>query len=243
MSRRIIIGMAAYNERHRIEPVIEELRCYQDAYDYDVVVGDDGSTDGTYELLKKKSDDYGWGIIRKDRNMGVGSMIRSLIYYGRNNQYEVFMIVSANGKTDIENLPRLFTPVLSGEYDYVKGSRYMKGGKMVNMPRFRLFAIPVFSAFVSVMMRKHLTDVTYLVNASKLSIYNDPDINLGQEWLERYGMEYYILYYVLRKYRIKEVPMTVRYPSDGQGYTKIKPITGWWDMIKPWLLLILRIRR
>ena len=243
MNRRLLIGISAYNEMHRIKPVIKELRDNQDRFNCDVVVGDDGSTDGTREYLKKVSEDYGWGLIVSETNNGIGAMIRSFIQYGKSHGYEVLIIISANGKTDIDHLHRMFEPVLNGEYDYVKGSRYLKRGSTENMPLFRFAAIPLFSVFVSLLMGKRVTDVSFLVNASRLSIYDDTDINLEQEWLDTYGLEYYILYYVMKKYRMKEVPMKVRYPDDKLSYSKIKPITGWWDMIRPWIVLRLGIRR
>ena len=155
----------------------------------------------------------------------------------------MLIIISANGKTDIDSLPILYEPVMRGEYDYVKGSRYMKGGHQENMPLFRFAAIPIFSAFVSLLMLKRVTDVSFLVNASSLKIYDDPDIVLNQEWLDTYGLEYYILYYVMKKYKMKEVPMTIKYPSDKLSYSKIKPFSGWWEMIRPWLLLRLGVKK
>lgn len=240
---KLLIGMSAYNEIHRIGPVIEELRQNENACGYGVVVGDDGSSDGTKEYLGQKADEYGWGFINQIKNRGIGAMIRAIIAYGRENGYEALVIISANGKTDINSLHKLYDPVLSGDYDYVKGSRYMKGGKHENMPFFRLAAIPMYSAFVSLLMGKGITDATFTVNASRLSIYGDPDMNLEQEWLERYGLEYYIMFYAIKKYRVKEVPMNVRYPDDKLSYSKIKPFFGWWDMIRPWIMLKLGIKK
>ncbi len=243
MGRKLLIGISAYNEMHRIKPVVEELRQNQERFKCDIVAGDDGSTDGTEEYLREITQTYDWGMISHESNKGIGAMIRDFISYGMNNGYEVFIIVSANGKTDIKNLPRLFLPVLEGEYDYVKGSRYIMRGLAHNMPAFRFIAIPIFSAFVSLLMGKRVTDVSYLVNASRLSIYEDPDINLEQDWLDTYGLEYYILYYVMKKYRMKEVPMEIRYPDDKLSYSKIKPFTGWWLMIRPWIALRLGVKK
>ena len=241
---KLLIGMSAYNEMHRIRPVVEKLKEKQVEFDCGIVVGDDGSSDGTSEYLRSVSEENGWGMIQHEHNMGIGAMIRDIIAYGKANHYDVVTIISANGKTDIDALPKLFEPVMSGEYDYVKGSRYMKGGKTENMPLFRLMAIPVFSAMVSVLMLRRITDASFLVNASSLRIYDDPDINLNQDWLDTYGLEYYILFYVMKKkYRMKEVPMTIYYPADKVNYSKIKPFSGWWLMIRPWLLLRFGIRK
>lgn len=243
-SMKLLIGMSAYNEMHRVRPVIDKLREKQPLFGCDVVLGDDGSTDGTYEFLCEVARDYGWGLIHHENNQGVGAMIRDIITYGKEKGYDVVVGISANGKTDIDALPKLFKPVMNGEYDYVKGSRYLKGGKTENMPLFRLIAIPIFSTMVTIMMFHRISDVSFLVNASRLSIYDDPDINLNQAWLDTYGLEYYILYYVIKKkYRMKEVPMTIHYPEDRMNYSKIKPFSGWWLMVRPWFLLRFGIKK
>ena len=44
-------------------------------------------------------------------------------------------------------------------------------------------------------------------------------------------------------YRVKEVPVTKIYPTHELGYTKMKPITGWWSILRPLFLLGLHIKR
>ncbi len=243
-SDKLLVGVCAYNEIHRIAPVIEKLINNQKENGYGIVFGDDGSTDGTGEYLKSIAEQNGFGHIRHEQNSGVGTMIRDIIQYGKENGYNVLTLMSANGKTDPEDLKTMYLPVLSEEYDYVKGNRFMKGGARENMPLFRVISIPLFSAFVSVLMGHRLTDVTCLINASNLKIYDDPDINLYQDWLDTYGLEYYILFYVLKKkYRMKEVPVTIHYPADHKNYSKIKPGSGWWQMIRPWILLRAGIKK
>ncbi len=237
-NEKLLVGVVAFNEMHRIGPVTEKLLKDQKQNRYGIVFGDDGSTDGTGEYLKAIAEKETFGYIRHDKNTGVGSMIRDIIQYGKERGYSVLTIMSANGKTDPEDLKTMYLPVLAEEFDYVKGSRFMKGGARENMPLFRIISIPLFSAFVSALMGRWVSDVTCLINASNLKIYDDPDINLNQDWLDTYGLEYYILFYVLnKKYRMKEVPVTIHYPADHKNYSKIKAGSGWWQMIRPWILL------
>ena len=78
----------------------------------------------------------------------------------------------------------------------------------------------------------------------KLNIFKDYNINIKQDWLNKYELEYYVLYYVLKKnLKFKEVPIKAAYPKVKKNYTKIKPFSGWWSMIRPWVLLKFGIRK
>ena len=94
-------------------------------------------------------------------------------------------------------------------------------------------------------MFRKISDVTCLVNALNLKIFNDKSFNIYQSWLDKYELEYYILYYVLKnKYRFKEAPISTKYPKNKkESYSKIKPFSGWWSMIRPWILLKFRIKK
>ena len=78
----------------------------------------------------------------------------------------------------------------------------------------------------------------------RLSLFADPRIDIDQEWLDRYELEPYVFFKAIRLgYRVTEVPVTKIYPDKWLGYTKMKPITGWWSILRPVLLLGLGIRK
>jgi dolichol-phosphate mannosyltransferase len=70
-------------------------------------------------------------------------------------------------------------------------------------------------------------------------------MNIWQDWLKTYEYEYYVHFYAYRLgYRVTEVPVTKRYPSDPrQAYTKIKPFSGWWKMLRPLVFLALGLKK
>jgi dolichol-phosphate mannosyltransferase len=96
----------------------------------------------------------------------------------------------------------------------------------------------------SLVTRTRITDSTNGFRAFRLSIFDDPRINLNQPWLDRYELEPYVFFKVLTLgYKVKEVAVTKIYPEHRLGYTKMKPITGWWSILRPILLLGLRLRK
>ena len=241
---RLLVGVCVYNEEQKIEKVLKLLSEIQPIEAFDVIIGNDGSTDGSLQICKKYAKKYKWEIINHKKNNGIGSMIRDFIDYGIKNNYDVFTTIPGNGKILPNEIKLMYDPVLNNEYDYVKGSRYIEGGSCNNLPIFRKIMIPIFSFIVTIFMKKKVTDVTCLVNALRLDIFKDKRIDIHQSWLDKYELEYYVLYYVLkRKYRFKEVPLDIIYPKNKKNYTKIKPFSGWWSMIKPWVLLTLHIKK
>ncbi len=241
---KILVGVCAYNEASKIKKVLKRLVEVQKIEKFDVLIVDDGSSDGTCEICEKYAQNNKWAIIKHSVNRGIGRSLKDIAVYAQNNKYDIITSMSANGKTAPEQLKRMYEPVLNDGYDYVKGSRRLKGGESQNLPTFRKIAIPIFSFFVSALMFRKVSDVTCLINAMRVDVLDDPDININQDWLDKYEYEYYILYYVLKKKKkFKEVPMSINYPIEKKNYSKIKPFSGWWSMIRPWIFLRFHIKR
>jgi len=140
----------------------------------------------------------------------------------------------------------VYGPVDRGVADYVQGSRFLDGDFSPGLPLFRRLMIPAFSIFASILIGKRFTDITCGLRCYTFNLVKDPEINLNQKWLDRYELEYYLHFKAVRtkRYRIIEVPATMKYDQLKQGRTsKIQPILGWWSMIRPFLILALKIRK
>ena len=156
----------------------------------------------------------------------------------------VMVIMAGNGKMLPEEIPRLLKPIESGQADYVQGSRYMSGGESKNLPAFRNIAIKLFTVITNIALGFNGTDITCGFRAYKTTIFDNPRLNIDQDWLGRYEMEYYIHYLTIKSgYKVTEVAVSMVYPSEKKNYSKIKPFTGWWSMIRPWVYLILRVKK
>jgi dolichol-phosphate mannosyltransferase len=234
---RFIAVVFCYNEGGKIKRVLAR---FPETRDYDVLLVDDGSTDESVEIIRKS----GFPFIRHDKNLGVGAGLRSAISYARSHGYDALIIMAGNGKMAPEEVPRLIEPIRDGGYDYVQGSRYLEGGSSDNLPFKRAALIKIFTWIVNLFMGSHGTDVTCGFRAYRLDIIERSGMKIDQPWLGRYEMEYYIHYYVLkRNLRVIEVPVGMTYPSEGKNYSKIKAGSGWWSMVRPWVLLILHLKK
>jgi dolichol-phosphate mannosyltransferase len=201
---------------------------------------DDGSTDGGADLLRAR----GIEPLVNERRSGIGACLRRVVHEGRRRGYDVMVVMAGNNKDDPAEIPRLLAPILAGEADYVQGSRFLEGGASPHLPPFRRVAIRLLSMMFRLFSRRPSTDLTNGFRAYRLSLFDDPRIKIDQDWLDDYEFEYYVHWkaYTLG-YRVVEVPVTKSYPSEkGVEYSKVKPFTGWWRMLRPFVLLFLRIK-
>ena len=234
---KILVAVLTFNEGDKLKKLVQR---FPDNFNYALLFVDDGSSDGTYDFIKSTNHN----VIRHEQNMGVGEGIKTAVAYGRQNNYDIIVIMAGNGKMLPDEIERLVTPIINNDADYIQGSRYLEGGQSPNLPAFRNFGIKAFTAIVNLILGFKGTDITCGFRAYRLNIFDNPQINIDQKWLGKYEMEYYIHYQVAQKgYKIKEVPVSMVYPEDGRNYSKIKPLIGWWSMIKPWIYLTLKIKK
>jgi dolichol-phosphate mannosyltransferase len=154
-------------------------------------------------------------------------------------------VLAGNNTDDPAEIPRLLEPILEDRADYVQGSRFLEHGSSPHLPLFRRVAIRMLSLIFRLYSGRACTDLTNGFRAYRLRLFDDPRIDIEQDWLDDYEYEYYVHWkaYTLG-YRVTEVPVTKTYPGvKGVEYSKIKPITGWWRMLRPFILLALRIKR
>ncbi|NIN00134.1 MAG: glycosyltransferase [candidate division Zixibacteria bacterium] len=233
---KTLVIIPVYNEENGIKTVLEKFKQVQMDK---VLVVNDGSTDATAEVLKS----FNVENIHHRQKQGVGSCIRDGIDYARKNSFPLVAVMAGNGKDDPKQIPRLLKPIFEEDYDYIQGSRYLEGGEAGNLPFARRFAIRAFTFLWSVLLRRKLSDVTNGFRAYKVSLFDDPKINIWQNWLSTYELEYYIHFWVLKlKYKFGEVPVSKIYPSK-KKYSKIRPFLDWWPIVKPLFYLLLRIRK
>lgn len=241
---KVLVCPIAFNENVKLESVIKRfLRC--DSYGkVDYLVMDDCSTDGTTEVIQSYAD-QGVRTIRQDRQSGVGAAIRTAIKYAREQGYDCLAIMAGNDKDNPEELPRIIDPILKEEYDFIQGSRYLgANGIGGDMPFYRKLATRMHPILMSIITGTKVTDSTNGFRAFRLSIFDDTRINIDQAWLDKYELEPYLLFKAIKLgYKFKEAPVTKIYPAKKLGYTKMKPITGWWSILRPLIFLGLGIKK
>jgi dolichol-phosphate mannosyltransferase len=235
---KILTAAFAYNEGEKIRRTL--VRHPQER-PYDLLVMDDGSTDGSLDNLPANN----LLVLRNPSNQGIGSAMKRVFDYALAQNYDVLVVQAGNDKDDPQEIPRLLEPILAGEADFVQGSRFLPGGGFGNTPVYRVVATRyVHPLLFSVSVGKRVTETTNGFRAFRTAILRDANICWRQQWLDKYELEPYLLFQVIRRgYRHREVPVTKIYPPHAQGYTKMRPITGWWSILRPIFLLGLGLKK
>ncbi len=237
---RYLVGICALDEGDKIR---RTLRKFSDFGRYDVLVIDDGSTDGSLRDLPPEIADE-VTVVTNPAPRGAGYGTRQIIDFAKERGYEAVLFVSGNDKDDPDDVPRLLGAVEEG-WDFVQGSRYLPGGASGNMPFYRRIATRwLHPRLFSLIARRRITDSTNGFRAVRTTVFCDPRIDLDQAWLDAYELEPYLFYKAIRLgYRVTEVPVRKIYPSREEGYTKMKPFSGWWSILRPLVYLGLGIKK
>lgn len=236
--KKILCIAPCYNELHKIDRVVE--RVLATGIVDEMLVVDDGSTDGSPDRAKS----LGARVIALGKTIGVGAAIRRGIEHARQNGFDIVVVIAGNNKDEPQEIERLVSPLTRDGFDFVQGSRFARGGVFGEMPLYRILATRVHPLFFSLVSGTWVTESTNGFRAFKTALFNDTRINLWQSWLDAYELEPYLYYKVIRLgYKTTEVPVTKIYPPKKLGYTKMKPVTGWWSILRPLFLLGLGLRK
>ncbi len=237
-TKRLLAVVVAYNTGTNTKEVLSRFPVKKN---FDVLIVNDGSTDKTQEFI----DASGFKSITHLKNQGVGAAIKTGIRYALDNNYYAIAILAGNNKDDPREIQRVFKPIIEDGYDYVQGSRFLKGGRWDNLPIGRYIMVKLHAFIFFILTGFRGTDALNGFRAYKLSIFSDGRINIWQDWLDRYELETYLHYKVLKlNYKVKEVPVSKIYPKEkGVKYTHIRPFIDWWKIARPLVFLILGIKK
>lgn len=222
-----------FNQAEELPVVLEEFKSAELPCDTLLFVND-GSSDGSEKIIE----DYGYQYLSNEQRMGLGYSYMKALDWALARDYEFFGTIAANGKMLPSEMHRVLGPVASGEVDYVTGSRFLSGGNSPNLPEFRRQMIPMVNRFAYLLTGAKLSDATCGYRAFSLELIRKANFDWHKPWMYSYGFEYYLYAKVLLSKRIhwREVPITMRYPPKGKRYSKIAPLKGWYDMLKPWVI-------
>ncbi|NIT58322.1 MAG: glycosyltransferase [Aliifodinibius sp.] len=138
MSKEALVIIPTYNEANNITELIDQV-LNQDE-NIDLLIVDDGSPDGTADLIKEAQNKYAdrLHLIERSGKQGLGTAYVEGFKYGLDRGYSYICEMDADFSHNPEDLPRLITEVREGNADVAIGSRYAKGISIINWPLSRL---------------------------------------------------------------------------------------------------------
>lgn len=138
MNSDTVVIIPTYNEAHNVQKLTDSVMYLEPAID--ILFIDDGSPDGTADLIREKISEYSdrISLIEREGKLGLGTAYVRGFEYALEEGYTFICEMDADFSHDPNDLPRLVKTVRSGDADLAIGSRYIKGISIVNWPLSRL---------------------------------------------------------------------------------------------------------
>ena len=198
----------------------------------DIILCDGGSTDGSMDLTGLKGRRVNC-LLTKTGPGKQGAQLRMGIHYALEEGYDNILTIDGNNKDSIESVP-LFLKKLEEGYDFVQGSRFVKGGKAVNTPPSRWLAVRFIHApLISLGAGQWFTDTTNAYRGYSRAYLTHPEVQPLRDVFAGYELLAYLSVRATQLgLRACEVPVERAYPKSEPAPTKIKGIKGNSNLLK-----------
>ena len=208
---KLSIIIPIYNEVESIREIVNRVQDTKLAWE--IVLVDDGSMDGTRDLLKELDGKNNVRVILKDKNEGKGSAVRTGIEAAKG---DVLLIQDADLEYDPRDYPTLLKPLKESIADVVYGSRFLGGPRRVVM-FWHMVANYMLTFMTNILYNTILSDMETGYKVFRKEVVEGMTIHA-----KRFDFEPEFTAKILkRKYRIFEVPITFN-PRDYSQGKKIK---------------------
>ena len=198
----------------------------------DIIICDGDSSDGSLDDDLMLELQVNTVLVKKSYGKQ-GAQLRMGFYWCLNRGYEGIITIDGNNKDSIEDVYK-FVQKLEEGYDFVQGSRFIKGGKAINTPLFRLLSVKLIHApIISLTAGKKFTDTTNNFRAYSKKYLIDKRVFPLRDIFVSYELLAYLSVRASQLgMKVCEIPVTRKYPKKGKTPTKISFFKGNWELFK-----------
>ena len=216
--RLLSVVIPARDEEISVIPTVRHLHLEMKLQNvqHEIIVVDDGSTDRTWQVLQELAKEI--PVLRPVQNTGLHGFGRAIIYGLDQMKGDAVVIMMADESDDCREAVRYWQTLQEG-YDCVFGSRFIKGGGVIDYPRVKLMVNRMANFFIKIMFGLKLNDTTNAFKAYRHTVIEGcrpliaPHFNLTVELP---------LKAIVRGYSWTVVPITWRNRRAGVAKLKIK---------------------
>ena len=201
-----LVIIPTYNEIENVESIIRAVFGLEGGYH--ILIIDDGSPDGTAEVVKKLCKEFPERLFLVERSgkLGLGTAYIAGFKWALERGYDYVFEMDADFSHDPNDLPRLFAACDGGGADFAIGSRYADGVSVVNWPIGRIIMSYYASVYTRTVLRTKIMDSTagFLCYSRKVL----EGIDLDAVKMKGYGFQIEMKYTAVRKgFKVAEVPV------------------------------------
>lgn len=212
-----------YNEMRTIEELLRRVKIVDIAKE--VIIVDDGSTDGTRDYLRSMESEKDFKVFYQAKNMGKGAAIRKAISHVSG---DIVIIQDADLEYDPQDYHEVIAPIVKGRSSVVYGSRYIKPGNDLPFTQYKM-GVLVLTAMANFLYGAGITDEATCYKAFKADVLKSLPLRC-----KRFEFCPEVTAKVRKRgYRIEEVPISYHYRTVKEG----KKIS-WKDGLEAVLALI-----
>ena len=205
------VVIPVYNEVHNIPEIIKRVQAQKLANE--IIIVDDGSSDGTRDVLKELDGKKKVRVILHERNQGKGAAVVTGI---KASKGDILLIQDADLEYDPRDYPQILRPIEEGLADVVYGSRFLGGARRVAM-FWHMIANMLLTTMTNILYDTILTDMETGYKVFRRSVIEGMTIRA-----KRFDFEPEFTAKILKRHhRIFEVPITFN-PRDYSQGKKIK---------------------
>jgi glycosyltransferase involved in cell wall biosynthesis len=216
------VVMPVYNERDTIEQIIPRVLAVP--IRIELIVVDDGSTDGTRDLLTALRQRYEFNLIFQPKNGGKGAALRRGFQEVKG---DLVVIQDADLEYSPEEFPELIELICQGRADVVYGSRFIGRHRVFMFTHYA--GNRLLTLITNVLYNTMLTDMETCYKVMRTEVLRAFTLQSNG-----FGIEPELTAKIFkRNYRVYEVPITY----DGRGYDEGKKITWRDGVVALWVLL------
>jgi dolichol-phosphate mannosyltransferase len=215
MSKALVV-IPTFNELENIELLLQHIISLQ--YEFDVLVVDDNSPDGTAQLVKKQMGVFPSRIFLLERagKLGLGSAYIAGFKWALEKDYAFVFEMDADHSHNPKDLIHLLNACSKDGFDMAIGSRYVTGVNVVNWPMNRVLMSWLASRYVRLITGMNIFDTTAGFICYRREILQK--INLDEIQFIGYAFQIEMKYKAyLSKFRIKEVPVVFTDRTNGES--------------------------
>ncbi|MDR0661378.1 MAG: polyprenol monophosphomannose synthase [Prevotellaceae bacterium] len=204
-SKKLVI-IPTYNEKENIEAIIRKVCSLSEGFE--VLVIDDGSPDGTADIVKSLQQELAERVhlVERRGKLGLGTAYIAGFKWAIGHSYDYVFETDADFSHNPDDLPTLYHACCVEGADMSIGSRYITGVNVVNWPIGRVIMSYYASAYVRLVTRMRVMDATAGFVCYKREVLQS--INLDRIKMKGYGFQIEMKYTAWKLgFKIKEVPI------------------------------------